>query len=69
MTRSTEELLTLQPVVMKQLQTIFEKNRMAHAYIFDGEKSTGKTEVMKFFVKLLLCESPNRNVPCETCRN
>ena len=69
MTRSTEELLTLQPVVMKQLQTIFEKNRMAHAYIFDGEKSTGKTEVMKFFVKLLLCESPNQNVPCETCRN
>ena len=69
MTRSTEELLTLQPVVMKQLQMIFEKNRMAHAYIFDGEKSTGKTEVMKFFVKLLLCENPSQNVPCETCRN
>ena len=69
MTRSMEELLTLQPVVMKQLQTIFEKGRMAHAYIFDGEKSTGKTEVMKFFVKLLLCERPTQNVPCETCRN
>jgi DNA polymerase III subunit delta' len=69
MTRSTNELLTLQPVVMKQLQTIFEKNRMAHAYIFDGEKSTGKKEVMQFFVKLLLCEHPTENVPCETCRN
>ncbi len=65
----TNELLTIQPVVMKQLQTIFGKNRMAHAYIFDGEKGTGKRDVMTFFVKLLLCERSNDNVPCETCRN
>lgn len=69
MLKMTNELLTLQPVVMKQLQTIFEKNRMAHAYIFDGEKGTGKRDVMTFFVKLLLCESSIDNVPCETCRN
>lgn len=24
---------------------------------------------MKFFVKLMLCQSPSKNVPCETCRN
>ena len=69
MVRTGDELKTLQPVVMKQLQTIFEKNRMAHAYIFDGEKGTGKRDVMTFFVKLLLCENQSKNVPCETCRN
>ena len=69
MVRTVDELKTLQPVVMKQLQTIFEKNRMAHAYIFDGEKGTGKRDVMTFFVKLLLCENQSKNVPCETCRN
>lgn len=69
MARTFEELASLQPVVMKQLQTMFEKNRLAHAYIFDGEKGSGKGDMMQFFVKLLLCESPLENVPCETCRN
>ena len=69
MTRTIEQLTKLQPVVMKQLQTITSKNRLAHAYIFDGEKGTGKRDVMTFFIKLLLCENPAQNVPCETCRN
>src|SRR5690606_26432044 len=30
---------------------------------------SGKKDVMRFFVKLLLCETPIENVPCETCRN
>ena len=69
MTRNIEELLKLQPVVMKQLQTIFNKNRLAHAYIFDGEKGTGKVDIMHYFIKLMLCDNPLQNVPCETCRN
>ncbi|MEO4055575.1 DNA polymerase III subunit delta' [Solibacillus sp. CAU 1738] len=69
MVRNMDELKKLQPVVMKQIQTIYEKNRMAHAYIFDGEKGTGKKDVMTFFIKLLLCENVSENVPCETCRN
>ena len=69
MGKNVEELFTLQPVVMRQLQTIFDKHRLAHAYIFEGEKGTGKAHIMHFFVKLMLCEHPNNNVPCETCRN
>ena len=69
MTRTIEQLTKLQPVVMKQLQTIIAKNRLAHAYIFEGEKGTGKRDVVSFFMKLLLCENLSKNVPCETCRN
>lgn len=69
MTRTTDELMQLQPVVMKQLHTIVEKNRLAHAYIFEGEKGTGKRDVVSFFMKLLLCGNLSENVPCETCRN
>lgn len=69
MTRTIEQLTKLQPVVMKQLQTITVKNRLAHAYIFEGEKGTGKRDVVSFFMKLLLCENLSKNVPCETCRN
>ncbi|MCH7323899.1 DNA polymerase III subunit delta' [Solibacillus sp. MA9] len=69
MTQKIEQLTKLQPVVMKQLQTIVEKNRLAHAYIFEGEKGTGKRDVVSFFMKLLLCGNLSKNVPCETCRN
>lgn len=69
MTRTIEQLTKLQPVVMKQLQTIVEKDRLAHAYIFEGEKGTGKRDVVSFFMKLLLCGNLSKNVPCETCRN
>ena len=69
LTRTIEELTKLQPVVMKQLQTIVDKDRLAHAYIFEGEKGTGKRDVVSFFMKLLLCGNLSENVPCETCRN
>lgn len=68
MNANLKDVRNLQPVVMKQLQTVFQKNRVAHAYLFEGAKGTGKMAVMRYFVKLLLCEQPNENVPCETCR-
>ncbi|KGR89170.1 DNA polymerase III subunit delta' [Ureibacillus massiliensis 4400831 = CIP 108448 = CCUG 49529] len=64
-----EDLVKLQPVVIKQLQVLYEKNRIAHAYIFEGAKGTGKKNIAMFFVKLLVCQNVSENVPCETCRN
>lgn len=68
MTSGHEALQTIQPVVMKQLQTIFAKQRIAHAYIFEGQRGTGKSQMVDFFAKLLLCEQPVDNEPCENCR-
>ena len=68
MNANLKDVSKLQPVVMKQLQTVYQKNRVAHAYLFEGAKGTGKVEVMRSFVKLLLCEQPIQNVSCETCR-
>ena len=42
MDANQKDVRQLQPVVMKQLQTVFQKNRVAHAYIFEGAKGTGK---------------------------
>ena len=68
MNANLKDVRKLQPIVMKQLQTVFQKNRVAHAYLFEGAKGTGKVAVMRSFVKLLLCEQPIQNVSCETCR-
>ena len=69
MQKTIEEFQDMQPIVMKRLQGAYEKERLAHAYLFEGPAGSGITEVTHFFVKLLLCEMPVQNVPCETCRS
>ncbi|TWT06200.1 DNA polymerase III subunit delta' [Planomicrobium sp. CPCC 101079] len=69
MQKTIEEIQGMQPVVMKRLQGAYEKDRLAHAYLFEGPAGAGKKEITHFFVKLLLCETPVENVPCETCRS
>ena len=69
MQMTIEEFKQMQPVVMKKLQGAFEKERLAHAFLFEGPAGSGIKEVTHFFVKLLLCEKPEQNVPCGTCRS
>lgn len=59
----------MQPVVLKRLQGAYANDRLAHAYLLEGPSGSGKKELTHFFVKLLLCETPIDNVPCETCRS
>ncbi|WP_391118806.1 DNA polymerase III subunit delta' C-terminal domain-containing protein [Psychrobacillus sp. L3] len=66
---SIEGIEKVQPVAIKQIQSIVSKKRVGHAYVIDGAKGTGKTKVMQFFVQLIFCENPTKNVPCETCRS
>jgi len=56
-----------QRAVIERLQTSFLNRRIGHAYLFDGERGTGKEEAAAYFAKLQLCERPERAVPCETC--
>lgn len=58
-----------QPYVLKQLQTIFDHQKVGHAYIFEGTRGSLVEEMMFYFTELLLCEHPNGHVPCETCRS
>jgi DNA polymerase III subunit delta' len=58
-----------QRVVIKRLSASFENGRIGHAYLFDGERGTGKEAVALIFAKLLLCEKPENAVPCETCHS
>lgn len=56
-----------QKAVLSRLKASYENKRVGHAYIFDGERGTGKEEMSLFFAKLLLCQKVIENVPCETC--
>ena len=66
LTRDT--LKMVQPTVVKQVQSLYERERIVHAYLFEGDKGTGKSQVAQFFIQLLLCEQVEHNEPCLQCR-
>lgn len=41
---SWKEMNELQPRVMKLLYNSIEKDRLSHAYLFEGKKGTGKLD-------------------------
>ncbi|SFB22572.1 MULTISPECIES: DNA polymerase III subunit delta' [unclassified Bacillus (in: firmicutes)] len=70
MVKTWDELDQLQPIVMKMLKNSILKNRVAHAYLFEGMRGTGKKETAIILAKVLLCESLlDQYLPCDECSN
>lgn len=70
MVKSWDQLEDLQPTVLKMLKNSLLKNRVAHAYLFEGIRGTGKKEIGLLITKALFCETLVEGFkPCETCSN
>ncbi|SFD01019.1 DNA polymerase-3 subunit delta' [Bacillus sp. OV322] len=70
MTETWNEIADIQPTIMGMLKNGMLKNRVAHAYLFEGEKGVGKREASIIFAKSLLCEQQiDGYMPCENCKN
>lgn len=61
--------LDYQPTVARIVTNSLQRNRIAHAYLLDGMKGTGKKEVSYLFAKSLLCRNRNGVDPCQSCSN
>ncbi|GAM16405.1 DNA polymerase III delta prime subunit [Mesobacillus selenatarsenatis SF-1] len=60
----------LQPNVLKMIKNSIQKNRIAHAYLFEGMRGTGKKEISILLAKSINCQSPvDGYKPCESCLN
>jgi len=65
-----EEFNAYQPLVAQMLINSFQKNRLAHAYIFEGPRGTKKLDAAFLFAKRMLCLAPGPGQnPCCVCRN
>lgn len=58
-----------QKIVIDRLVASHKNNRIGHAYMFDGERGTGKEATALFFAQLLLCGNPEDSVPCGNCNS
>lgn len=58
-----------QPIVTKILFNAFSRGRVAHAYLLDGTKGTGKFETAILLAKMYFCQDSSTIEPCEECSN
>ncbi|MFC0472861.1 DNA polymerase III subunit delta' [Halalkalibacter kiskunsagensis] len=59
----------IQPRITDLLVKTLEKDRLAHAYLFEGSKGTGKRMVALHLAKSFFCENVSGPNPCLECPN
>ncbi|WP_332697203.1 DNA polymerase III subunit delta' [Halalkalibacter lacteus] len=62
-------LKEIQPRITDLLVKTLEKDRLAHAYLFEGSRGTGKRVVALHLAKSFFCENVNGSDPCLECTN
>ncbi|MCF8054610.1 MAG: DNA polymerase III subunit gamma/tau [Deltaproteobacteria bacterium] len=53
--------------VINTLKNAIKTNRIAHAYIFGGQRGVGKTSIARIFAKALNCVNGPTEFPCNAC--
>ena len=51
-----------QPIVYKTLSNMIKKGRIPHALIFNGDKSTGREEMVRHFIKMVYSNYFNEEI-------
>ncbi|WP_246945991.1 DNA polymerase III subunit delta' [Bacillus pinisoli] len=70
MNKTWDDISLQQPIIAKMLTNSIKKNRLAHAYLVEGKKGTGKKEIAKFLAKSLFCKDLKDGIhPCHICIN
>jgi DNA polymerase-3 subunit delta' len=69
MAKTWEQLHLMQPIAAKMLTNSIAKQRISHAYLFEGPKGTGKLETAIQMAKSIFCSNPSGYEPCQECHN
>ena len=61
------QLVENQKEVIQILENSKKKNKLVHAYIFEGDDGTGIYEAALYFAAMILCEKEQPCFECSTC--
>ncbi len=67
MNETWSEFEQIQPRVVQMLKRSVSKNRLAHAYLFEGSKGTGKREMALLLAKSFFCKEKSDVEHCGQC--
>ena len=62
------QLVENQKEVIQILENSKKKNKLVHAYIFEGDDGTGIYEAALYFASMILCEKEQPCFECSTCK-
>lgn len=63
----TSDLFNYQKEAMRLLNNSYEKDKLVHAYLLDGDKGSGTVDAAIYMAKKLICKSEKK--PCNTCND
>jgi len=58
-----------QRLVVETLRRAVAQGRLAHAYLFSGQRGVGKTSVARILARAANCLAPQDGEPCNECEN
>ena len=58
-----------QEAIVQTLRNAVRQGRVAHAYLFSGERGIGKTSAARILSRAVNCQQPNDGEPCNACPN
>lgn len=58
-----------QPTVVRMVMNSFKKDRLSHAYLFDGGAGTGKKDIAVHMAKTYFCQLRTGIDPCQNCKD
>ncbi len=56
-----------QKAAVTALRQSVKTGRLGHAYLFCGQRGTGKTSIARIFARAINCENPENGNPCNKC--
>ncbi|WP_066185751.1 MULTISPECIES: DNA polymerase III subunit delta' [Gracilibacillus] len=63
------DMLQTQPIVSKMVMNSINKGRISHAYLFHGDKGTGKFTLAQLLAMSIFCQERTGVEPCYQCRD